>query len=245
MESISSKWLEPQDERYQFVKDLVVNSCANVQIYWIEEIINDFLTARYLDCKDQFILSCGDNLQELVLFHGTRESNVCKIIQDGFKASLNVTSLHGKGTYFAKDASLSINYVNYPPEQEVAFLFLCNVLVGRTNTRDKQEKEPHTMESFDVLVDNTTNPSQYVIPHDAAIYPRYAIAMSNPRNPKHYNGKPFAPTLPRRFQAVSEVQGPPKNSLSYWTSHKTSTEPVPIKPLKPLKRAAFHPHNSS
>merc|ERR1719456_1125569 len=68
------------------------------------------------------------------LFHGTDETTVPKIMQQGFNRSFcgkNAT-MYGKGVYFARDASYSSSTTySIPDRNAVQHMFACRVTVGQ------------------------------------------------------------------------------------------------------------------
>ena len=116
-----------------------------------------------------------------LLFHGTDESTVHKIIHQGFKRSFcgrNMT-LYGKGVYFARDSSYSSSpQYSVPNAQGVQHMFLCRVVVGEYCKGVKDALTPavrNGSQLFDTTVDDVANPSIYVAFHDAQAYPEYLV----------------------------------------------------------------------
>jgi len=176
--SVITCLIDETDPRFAPLRDKVISRSDTMEILWIEEVINDALLAKFLLTKEDFELTCGgNNVEELQLFHGTKIECLRKIMQEGFKKSCNTRSAYGVGTYLAKDAITSLGYI--VPDGEIHFLFLCDVLIGRKCLHTKPTKE---IEYFDCFVDSEKNPTVYVVPHDAAIYPRYVIALGKSKN---------------------------------------------------------------
>lgn len=121
--------------------------------------------------------------ERMYLFHGCRADVVPKIAQQGFNRSfcgLNAT-YYGKGVYFARDASYSINPIYSTPDDDgVQRMFLCRVMVGEycrgvkdALTPDMRDPANHLL--YDSTVDSVQSPSLFVTYHDAQAYPEYVI----------------------------------------------------------------------
>ena len=52
----------------------------------------------------------GGVVTEYPLWHGTGSDNIDSICRQNFDSRLYSTHAHGKGSYFARDASYSLNY---------------------------------------------------------------------------------------------------------------------------------------
>ena len=98
--------------------------------------------------------------------------------------------MYGQGCYFARDASYSNRYARsqrYFSERPVSqpkHMYLARVLTGEftrgTSTMivapPKDPKYPTVL--FDSVVDNTANPSIFVVFYDADAYPEYLITYT-------------------------------------------------------------------
>jgi poly [ADP-ribose] polymerase 10/14/15 len=120
------------------------------------------------------------------LFHGTKADCVNKIIQNGFNRSMNKTYAYGRGTYFARDASMACNAKYATPDRSsnninIRAILLCRVAVGYYTIPDNVDgiipptKKYDTSETYDTTVDNMNDPSIFVTYHDAQAYPEYLI----------------------------------------------------------------------
>lgn len=85
--------------------------------------------------------------------------------------------------YFARDASYSCHpaYSN-PDENGTQRIFLCRVAVGDWCKGKKGQLTPDpkpnsALELFDSTVDNVSNPSIFVVYHDAQAYPAYMVSF--------------------------------------------------------------------
>ena len=66
---------------------------------------------------------------ERVLFHGTSQDIIIKIMQNGFNRDFNKTHVYGKGVYFAKNANYSHNYCKVNINNQY-YMLVCRVIVG-------------------------------------------------------------------------------------------------------------------
>ena len=89
-------------------------------------------------------------------------------------------TVYGQGTYFARDASYSNGFAR-TDAQGLKHIYVVRVLTGEYTRGDssmlvappKDPKDPTVL--FDSVVDNTSNPSIYVVFYDADAYPEYLI----------------------------------------------------------------------
>ena len=81
----------------------------------------------------------------------------------------------GKGAYFAKDASLSHSYTR-PGSDNVRTVLYCKILVG--NMCIGSSDMPAPAPGFQSAVDNSGNPSMYVVFDPDYILPLFIIEYS-------------------------------------------------------------------
>jgi len=91
--------------------------------------------------------------------------------------------VYGAGVYFAKDASYSAHDIYSPPDSSNnKYMFLVRVLTGQYAQGHSQDKQPRQRTSikdrYDCNVNSVTNPSIFVIFHDAQAYPEYLITFA-------------------------------------------------------------------
>lgn len=122
---------------------------------------------------------------EKFLFHGTAEGSCSSISKFGFNRSYcgkNAT-MYGNGVYFARDASYSTQQRYSPPDAKGnRYLYLAHVVVGeyavgRQGMITPPPKGSDVTDAFDSVVDNTGNPSIYVVFYDNQCYPDYLITF--------------------------------------------------------------------
>ncbi|XP_077985210.1 protein mono-ADP-ribosyltransferase PARP14-like [Glandiceps talaboti] len=123
---------------------------------------------------------------ERSLYHGTSK-DVCKVINaHGFNRSYagKHAAAYGNGCYFAVNANYSAQD-RYSPrdDNDVKYIYQCRVLTGEY-TRGKSgmivppsKYQNDPTNCYDSVVDNVTNPTIFVIFHDAMAYPEYLISF--------------------------------------------------------------------
>jgi hypothetical protein len=157
---------------YSRVSERIKESYPHSCICWIEEAVNPKLREKYENRKKE-VATRGD-VNEGQFFHGTSEEAINSITYNGFDPKYNKTSAYGKGTYFAKNASYSFNYM-HPNRDGLSFMFLCDVLLGRSckgTTRLTIDTN-----NYDSAVDNLVSPTIVVTPYADGAYPRYIVAF--------------------------------------------------------------------
>ena len=89
--------------------------------------------------------------------------------------------MYGKGAYFARDASYSVNYSKAGSDGN-RYMFLCSVLTGDYTlgggnlTSSPLKNDPSNAAlRYDSVVDNVKNPSMFVVFSDTQAYPKYLI----------------------------------------------------------------------
>ena len=89
---------------------------------------------------------------------------------------------YGQGTYFARDASYSLDYAK-PGAGGRRYMYLARVLVGQYCAGDpnmvvppaKNPSRPEIL--YESVVDNQVGPSIFVVFYDNQCYPEYLITM--------------------------------------------------------------------
>jgi len=162
------------DPIFDEVADMIRRSYNNACILWLDEVRNPLLQERYETYKEELRAKCGTGVQELLLFHGTKEYSINAIVRDGFDHTMNTTSAYGKGTYFAKEALLSTHY-SKSGHDDISFMFVCKFAchtpcIGSTNKVIDTTK-------YDYAVNNIQSPTIYAIPNDDAALPVYVVAF--------------------------------------------------------------------
>lgn len=98
--------------------------------------------------------------------------------------SIVLATVYGRGVYFARDASYSCNPRYSPPDtQNLRYMYYAKVLVGEYTVGNssmivapnKNLSDPN--EKFESVVDDTANPSIYVLFKDYEYYTEYLITF--------------------------------------------------------------------
>jgi hypothetical protein len=172
-EEVVFQYLDLSDPDFERISAMVRKSYPKSCICWIERVKNPNLEAAYAACK----ASIGN---EHLMFHGSSEDAIRTIAMTGFDPSRNKTSAFGKGTYFAKNASYSFNYMRHDKEG-IAYMLLCRVLVGRPCLGSSNLRIDTT--KFDSACNHTSHPTIVVTPHAAAACPDYIICFHKTARP--------------------------------------------------------------
>ncbi|XP_063070156.1 protein mono-ADP-ribosyltransferase PARP14-like [Engraulis encrasicolus] len=169
--SVNSNSQSPQ--KYQVVQIERIQSQTQWQRY---EVLKQAINKKHPAQKDK---------NERWLYHGTTKDIAQKINTYGFNRSFcgrNAT-VHGLGTYFAKDAWYSCcdTYSN-PDDQGLKYMYRARVLTGSPCKSKGNMKEPDPLDPsnpqaglHDCAVDNPQNPFIFVVFCDAGAYPDYLI----------------------------------------------------------------------
>jgi len=136
---------------------------------------------KNINCIDQFSKEVGkERINEMELFHGTAYDVIDGICKDGidWRVCGKNGTLYGHGSYFAKNASYSVDYAQANPSGECK-MFLASVLVGKYSKGSRAlVKAP---EGFHSVVDRPYSPSIYVVFLIKQAYPAYVISFKRVR----------------------------------------------------------------
>jgi len=169
---MSREAVSMSDKIYDKISDLVHKTYPNSCILFIDKIYNNELEHKYFAVKKKIEEKRGF-VTEIEAFHGTRAELIDIIIQEGFDPSKNVCAAYGPGTYFAKDASYSFNYMKSKDENGISYMFLCDIIIGKLKTTNNNSND------FDNYANSQTLNSAtiYVCPLRDQCIPRYVIAF--------------------------------------------------------------------
>ena len=172
-----------------------------------------------LRAKKEGIQSADVHYERKLLFHGTNAAVISKICQQGFNRSFcgkvrmaagrggwqsltqralrhaqNATN-YGKGVYFGRDASYSVNPLySRPDDAGVQRMFACHVLVGEFQLGRLDQRVPDVrVMATNTLYDSTygidtfnrdcvqsaEDPAIFVTYHDAQAYPAYVVEFND------------------------------------------------------------------
>jgi hypothetical protein len=161
------------DKRYDMINERIRASYPNACILYIDEVINEEIQRGYNRQKEE-ILKRNGSVNELQLFHGTKEEIIPLIAYNGFDPTKNVRGAYGYGVYFAKNASYSSGYMTAKASNQPTYMFLADVLIGKCITGGNQN---NAGKMYDNNVDNVGAPSIYTTVYHDGAYPRYIIAF--------------------------------------------------------------------
>ena len=190
--TVSSKSEEYKEISQFFIDSVESNKFTVVRIQRIQSselwrsyaVKRDALQTRNAKRSSRLVNNTNfDGQEQKWLFHATDPGTIPKIVSQGFNRSFagrNGTR-YGKGSYFARDASYSLKYADID-SLGIRRMFLCRVAVGDWCKGHKDQLTPDAKpgsvhEFFDSTVDNVTNPSKFVVYHDAQAYPEYLISF--------------------------------------------------------------------
>ncbi|XP_046381072.2 protein mono-ADP-ribosyltransferase PARP12-like [Haliotis rufescens] len=186
----SSPKVGKSTEEYKKVEDLFFKTLPRTKVIKsISRIENGALWVNYSVKMAQMNTKAGKPVKELSLFHGTLLQLVDPICHQGFDfrfSGARVGTKHGRGSYFARDAKYSHAYSKLTDSPNPAELekkmFVAKVLVGESTTgnptyvRPPAKSSQNGYELYDSCVDNTSDPSIYVIFTLEQSYPEYLIS---------------------------------------------------------------------
>uniref|UniRef100_A0A8C8AI52 Poly(ADP-ribose) polymerase family member 12 n=1 Tax=Otus sunia TaxID=257818 RepID=A0A8C8AI52_9STRI len=171
--------LDSSSEEYKKVKVDFQRTMPKTVIKRIRRVQNPTLWEMYQWQKEQMQKSNGGKAaDERFLFHGTSKNYIDAICQQNF--DWRICGLHGtvygRGSYFARDASYSDNYCR--EDSHTKTMFLARVLVGEFTLGSSSYVRPPLKDNqkfYDSCVNNSSNPSIFVIFERHQIYPEYLI----------------------------------------------------------------------
>jgi hypothetical protein len=162
------------DKRFDEIYDKILVSYPNSCVLYINEVINETLENAFMR-RFGILSNITENAKILQLFHGTANNIIDIIAQNGFDPTFNKTAAFGYGTYFAKEANYSKDYMK--STEDITYMFLADVIVGRLVTGRKRIQGGNPVYDWDNNVDNISNPKIYTTPYADGAYPRYIVAF--------------------------------------------------------------------
>ena len=136
-------------------------------------------------------------VNEVWLFHGTRQDRATQIIMNGMDEKASRGGLHGAGIYFAEDAGKANKYMQ-PDSSGLCDLFLCRVLLGRAcpvrfGARSTCAQAPcieghHPCTAGHVVADSVLAmvhgyAREFVVYTGAAVFPEYLLRVRRSASP--------------------------------------------------------------
>lgn len=159
-----------RDPRFEEISKRIQETYPNACLLYIDEIINPELLEKFENQKKTI-----PNARVVQLFHGSTQKNIANICEQGFDPTKNVVAAYGRGTYFARDAQYSWHYMRTHNKNDISYMFLADVIVGRTHVYGSQQTIDTKL--HDNSVDRIRDPTIFVTPHHYGAYPRYVIAF--------------------------------------------------------------------
>ncbi|KAF6100501.1 poly(ADP-ribose) polymerase family member 10 [Phyllostomus discolor] len=171
-----------------------------IRVIRVERVLHPLLQQQYELHRERLEQRCERRPVEHVLYHGTSAAAVPDICVYGFNRSFcgRNGTLYGKGVYFAKRASLSVQNRYSPPSADGhKAVFVARVLTGDYGLGNRELRAPpqrapgHVLPRYDSAVDCLRQPSIFVIFHDTQALPTHLITCEHiPRAP---SGNPSGP----------------------------------------------------
>lgn len=168
------RYIFPSDKerRFDLIENKIRKTYPNSCIVELKEVINEELMNEFKKYEHYLKTNYGkDKILRFEGFHGTSSKCIQPICSEGFRMSKNMVSAFGKGTYIARDAIYSFNYMKDSSEG-LSCMFLCDILTIGLSTSIRDDIPIDYCH-----VDNLENPSIFSIPTDCAIYPKYLISF--------------------------------------------------------------------
>lgn len=177
---MAREFVPTSDGIWDRVSKVLLADYPQMCICWIERIGNPAVRAAYdarrLAMEAAAASTGGVPPTERVLFHGTKADRIDAIVRDGFKVALNRVSAYGIGTYFATSAALSAHYTDVSSRDEMSYMFVCRVLIGRIATGQTRNGILDTAQ-FDNTSNGGANPTIFTTPTDDRAFPEYLVAF--------------------------------------------------------------------
>ncbi|XP_004837838.1 poly [ADP-ribose] polymerase 10 isoform X28 [Heterocephalus glaber] len=156
---------------------------SRICIIQVQRVSHPLLEQQYQLHRDRLVQRCTQQPAEQVLYHGTSASTVPEICEHGFNRSFcgRNGTLYGRGVYFAKRASLSVQDRYSPPNDDGhKAVFVARVLTGDYGQGCRSLRAPplragHTLLRYDSAVNCLQQPSIFVIFHDTQALPTHLI----------------------------------------------------------------------
>ncbi|XP_036953428.1 protein mono-ADP-ribosyltransferase PARP14-like isoform X1 [Acanthopagrus latus] len=171
---------------YNDVEKELRKTGLRVNIIQIERVQNISLWKSYQQVKTDLEVKNKHTNNERQLFHGTGPKSIDLINKQGFNRSYagQHAAMYGNGSYFAVDPSYSAQGYAKPDARGQKRMYLARVLVGDfTQGRSGMIVPPvrntgNAADLYDSVVDNTANPSMFIVFSDTQAYPEYLITFT-------------------------------------------------------------------
>jgi poly [ADP-ribose] polymerase len=133
--------VDPDSDEWKIIKDYVHNTHAPTHSNYTIELLDIFEIQREGE-RDTYQKAFGKLDNRTLLWHGTRLTNYCSILQKGLLLRPDVLpgtyitgKMFGYGIYGANSFSKSFNYCGASKRDNVACLFLGEFALGNTSNR--------------------------------------------------------------------------------------------------------------
>lgn len=164
-------WMDT-DPMYDKIVNKIRKEYANSCILFIDKVINHELEELYEIQKSDLLIRRNGEVSEIEVFHGTHAKLIDIIAKEGFDPDKNITSAHGKGTYFSTSAKYSSDYMKSTDKSGISYMFISKLLVGKCIFNKTADKE-----NYDNSINQTANPNIYVTPYRYGAIPLYVVAF--------------------------------------------------------------------
>uniref|UniRef100_A0A7M6DQQ1 Poly [ADP-ribose] polymerase n=1 Tax=Clytia hemisphaerica TaxID=252671 RepID=A0A7M6DQQ1_9CNID len=121
------------NKKQQIAQQFKTSLGRTVTVLDVEEICNAKFYQKYQSKQKILAEKLGENnVNELELYHGTDAAAVDGICKQNFDSSMKLKNgrIFGQGSYFATQASYSLNY-SEPDYNNIRYMFVAKVLAGR------------------------------------------------------------------------------------------------------------------
>ncbi|KAJ6456640.1 hypothetical protein C8R47DRAFT_1165253 [Mycena vitilis] len=179
---------------------------AGLKLKTVRWFVNTKLEARFEAAKEALI-SLNIDATEKNLFHGTAETNIQPILQNGFLIpgiTPGIGTAHGAacgvGIYLATNPGTSLAYT-----QGASRMFMCRVIAGRTTAQiSHQVPLPLGQDTHE----SWTNSQVYVVKYPELVVPRYVVEFEANAALQLY-GLPAGAALPALGRLFVPPPAPP------------------------------------
>ncbi|XP_046558414.1 uncharacterized protein LOC124267535 [Haliotis rubra] len=170
------------------------NAGNKYEIMGVYRIQHKYLYEQYQIQKEAMEKNYPHKSNERHLWHGTNVEAIKNINKYGFNRGYcgkNGTKF-GRGVYFATEASYSSSDVlSVPDESKHKYIYLAQVLTGVSTKGSKKMFDTPLIDRkrsvrYGCTVDNSDNPSMYVVFRDTQAYPKYLFVIRK-KNPSRHD----------------------------------------------------------
>ncbi|XP_073321468.1 protein mono-ADP-ribosyltransferase PARP14-like isoform X2 [Pagrus major] len=171
---------------YNDVEKELRRTGLRVNIIKIKRVQNISLWKSYQQVKTDLEVKNKHTNNERQLFHGTGPKSIDLINKQGFNRSYagQHAAMYGNGSYFAVDPAYSAQGYAKPDASGQKRMYLARVLVGDFAQGRQGIITPpvrntgNAADLYDSVVDNTANPSMFIVFTDTQAYPEYLITFT-------------------------------------------------------------------